>query len=408
MELKPGHKPTEVGAIPNDWDVASFKERFNISAGGDVNLNLSVAEQDEIHPYPIYSNALTNGGLYGYCSYADHPVGSITITARGTLGVAAYRDHKYTAIGRVLVLEPRQETSGKFFAKFINSRVRFAIESTGVPQLTAPQIGRYLLAVPPYPEQRAIAAALNDVDALLDGVDRLIAKKRDLKQAAMQQLLTGQIRLPGFHGEWETKRVGEIGMTYGGLTGKTKADFGVGHARYITFLNVLENVVIDPHQCELVRVGPGERQNPVRREDILFNGTSETPGDLAMAAVTREDEDNLFLNSFCFGFRVHDASEHLPLFLAYYFRGSPGRHIMRALAQGATRYNMSKSQFKALALSLPQHDEQKAIATVLCDMDAEIAALEARRDKTRNLKQAMMQELLTGKTRLVQPEVAHA
>ena len=115
-----------------------------------------------------------------------------------------------------------------------------------------------------------------------------------------------------------------------------------------------------------------------------------------MAAVTREDEDNLFLNSFCFGFRVHDASEHLPLFLAYYFRGSPGRHIMRALAQGATRYNMSKSQFKALALSLPQHDEQKAIATVLCDMDAEIAALEARRDKTRNLKQAMMQELLTG------------
>ena len=236
MELKPGHKPTEVGAIPNDWDVASFKERFNISAGGDVNLNLSVAEQDEIHPYPIYSNALTNGGLYGYCSYADHPVGSITITARGTLGVAAYRDHKYTAIGRVLVLEPRQETSGKFFAKFINSRVRFAIESTGVPQLTAPQIGRYLLAVPPYPEQRAIAAALNDVDALLDGVDRLIAKKRDLKQAAMQQLLTGQIRLPGFHGEWETKRVGEIGMTYGGLTGKTKADFGVGASPVLTAL----------------------------------------------------------------------------------------------------------------------------------------------------------------------------
>ena len=81
---------------------------------------------------------------------------------------------------------------------------------------------------------------------------------------------------------------------------------------------------------------------------------------------------------------------------------------MHALAQGATRYNMSKSQFIALALSLPPHDEQKAIATVLFDMDAEIAALEARRDKTRDLKQAMMQELLNGKTRLVQPEVAHA
>ena len=200
----------------------------------------------------------------------------------------------------------------------------------------------------------------------------------------------------------------EIGTTYGGLTGKTKADFGVGHARYVTFLNVLENVIIDPHKCEPVCVEPGERQNMVLRGDILFNGTSETPDDLAMAAVTQIDEDNLFLNSFCFGFRVHDSSEHLPLFLAYYFRGSPGRQIMYALAQGATRYNMSKSQFKALALLLPPHDEQKAIATVFCDMDAEIAALEARRDKTLDLKQAMMQELLTGKTRLVQPEVAHA
>ena len=297
------------------------------------------------------------------------------------------------------------------FIYYLLQRFDFASFSgkSGVPGVNRNDLHVESVAIPTnIPEQRAIAATLNDVDALLGGLQRLIAKKRNLKQAAMQQLLTGQIRLPGFHGEWETKRVGEIGMTYGGLTGKTKADFGVGHARYITFLNILENVVIDPHQCELVRVGPGERQNPVRREDILFNGTSETPGDLAMAAVTREDEDNLFLNSFCFGFRVHDASEHLPLFLAYYFRGSPGRHIMRALAQGATRYNMSKSQFKALALSLPQHDEQKAIATVLCDMDAEIAALEARRDKTRNLKQAMMQELLTGKTRLVQPEVAHA
>ena len=257
-------------------------------------------------------------------------------------------------------------------------------------------------------EQRVIAVALDDVDALLDGLDRLIAKKRNLKQATMQQLLTGQTRLPGFHGEWETQQVVEIGTTYGGLTGKTKVDFGVGHARYVTFLNVLENVVIDPHQCEPVCVESGERQNTVRRGDVLFNGTSETPDDLAMAAVTQIDEDNLFLNSFCFGFRVHDPNEHLPLFLAYYFRGSPGRQIMHALAQGATRYNMSKSQFIALALSLPPHDEQKAIATVLFDMDAEIAALEARRDKTRDLKQAMMQELLNGKTRLVQPEVAHA
>lgn len=127
-----------------------------------------------------------------------------------------------------------------------------------------------------------------------------------------------------------------------------------------------------------------------------------------MAAVTWMDKDSLFLNSFCFGFRVHDPSEHLSLFLAYYFRGSPGRRVMHTLAQGATRYNMSKSHFMDLTLLLPSHDEQKAIATTLADMDAEVAALEARRDKTRDLKRAVMQELLTGKTRLVKPEAAHA
>src|SRR6266851_1591746 len=177
MEVKRGYKQTEAGVFPEDWAVVPFGEQFNISAGGDVNLKLSSAEQDEIHRFPIYSNALTGEGLYGYCSYADHPAHSITITARGTLGVATYRDHRYTAIGRVLVLEPKRQTAGQFFAEFINNRVKFAIESTGVPQLTAPQISGYLLAVPPYPEQRTIAEALNDVDTLLSALDRLIAKK---------------------------------------------------------------------------------------------------------------------------------------------------------------------------------------------------------------------------------------
>ena len=197
----------------------------------------------------------------------------------------------------------------------------------------------------------------------------------------MQQLLTGKTRLPGFEGEWKTMQVGEIGTTYAGLTGKTKSDFGVGQARYVTFLNVLENVVIDPSRSEQVHVEPRECQNQIRCGDILFNGTSETPDDLAMAAVMQTDEEKVFLNSFCFGFQVHDPSENLPLFLAYYFRGPSGRRIMRSLAQGATRYNISKKQFLALSLSLPPHDEQKAIATILSDIDAEIAALEAQNKK---------------------------
>ena len=136
--------------------------------------------------------------------------------------------------------------------------------------------------------------------------------------------------------------------------------------------------------------------------DLLFNGTSETPGELAMGAVMGEQISNLYLNSFCLGFRIQDENKYDPLFLAYFFRGSVGRIIMNALAQGATRYNMSKSQFSALELFIPAYDEQRAIATVLSDMDAGIAALERRRDKTRVVKQGMMQQLLTGRVRLIE------
>ena len=193
--VKSGVKQSEVGLIPEDWDVLPFKEQFDISAGGDVNPKLSSSVQDEEHCYPIYSNALTDRGLYGFCSYADHPANSITITARGTLGFATYRDHKYTAIGRVLVLRPKRNSAGAFFAEFINSRVKFAIESTGVPQLTAPQISEYRLAVPPSAEQTAIAAMLSDMDAELLALEARRNKTRDLKQAMMQELLTGKTRL---------------------------------------------------------------------------------------------------------------------------------------------------------------------------------------------------------------------
>jgi type I restriction enzyme S subunit len=255
--------------------------------------------------------------------------------------------------------------------------------------------------VPPLPEQRAIAEALSDVDGLLGGLDHLIAKKRDLKQAAMQQLLTGQTRLPGFHGEWEVKRLGDVGSTYGGLTGKTKADFGEGPARYITFMNVMSNVVIDCGMFEQVQVSPTESQNRAKKSDLFFNGSSETPEEVAMCSVLLDEVRDIYLNSFCFGFRFHDGAEADGLFLAYYLRSKEGRELMKSLAQGSTRYNLSKVALLKSPLRLPKLPEQTAIASVLSEMDGELAVLEQRREKTRALKQAIMQELLTGRTRLI-------
>ena len=254
---------------------------------------------------------------------------------------------------------------------------------------------------PPIAEQRAIAEALSDVDALLNGLDRLIAKKRDLKQAAMQQLLTGQTRLPGFRGDWEVKRLGDLGMIYGGLTGKSKEDFGSGENFYVTFMGVMSNVVISRNDLDRVRVSSLESQNNVESGDLLFNGSSESPEEVAMCSLVTFDLPNLYLNSFCFGFRPKAAASFNGLFLTYLMRSGSGREMVKSLAQGSTRYNLSKGAMLNTLLRLPSEEEQTAIAQVLSDMDAELAALETRREKTRQLKQGMMQVLLTGRTRLV-------
>jgi type I restriction enzyme S subunit len=250
-------------------------------------------------------------------------------------------------------------------------------------------------------EQEAIAGALSDADAWIESLEQLIAKKRQIKQGAMQELLTGKRRLPGFSGKWETKRLGDLGSTYGGLTGKTKTDFGAGGAMYVTFMNVMSNVVIDCTTFERVNVVASESQNRVVKNDILFNGSSETPEEVAMCALVDTDVTDVYLNSFCFGFRFRDDVTVDGRFLAYYLRSNVGREIMKSLAQGSTRYNLSKTALLKAVLQLPSPNEQTAIATVLSDMDNEIELLESKLAKARDVKQGMMQELLTGRIRLV-------
>lgn len=216
----------------------------------------------------------------------------------------------------------------------------------------------------------------------------------------MQYLLTGQRRLPGFSGAWDVKPMRALGNTYGGLAGKTKIDFGHGEARYIPFMNVMTDTVIDASWLEPVDLAPDEAQNLAKKGDLFFNGSSETPEEVGFCSVLLEEIPNLYLNSFCFGFRFNTTAKVNGLFFAYWFRSKAGRAAMSVLAQGATRYNIAKSAFMQLEIPQPSEEEQTAIATVLSDMGAELAALEARYEKACQLKQGMMQELLTGRIRL--------
>lgn len=200
--------------------------------------------------------------------------------------------------------------------------------------------------------------------------------------------------------DWQLTWLGAHGETYGGLTGKTKKDFGTGEAQYVTFMNVISNVVIDCDVFDRVHITPAESQNRVRKNDLLFNGSSETPEEVAFCAVHLGDFSELYLNSFCFGYRLRDQLKIDPLFLAYLFRSRTGRELVKALAQGSTRYNISKRALLGAPLALPPAPEQRAIAAALSDADEMLAALDQLIAKKRDLKQAAMQQLVTGETRL--------
>jgi len=196
-------------------------------------------------------------------------------------------------------------------------------------------------------------------------------------------------------------RLRDFGYAYGGLSGKSKNDFGQGNAHFITFLGVINNTRLQREKLDLVNVNQNERQNRVLRSDVLFNGSSETPEEVALSAVVEFDpDDNTYLNSFCFGYRLKTGTWLDPTYLAYFFRSPAGRALIGSLAQGSTRYNISKNGFLNLQLCLPPLAEQHRVVENLIHADDLISSLERLIKKKEAIKQGMMQELLTGRTRL--------
>ncbi|WP_025445095.1 restriction endonuclease subunit S [Helicobacter pylori] len=198
---------------------------------------------------------------------------------------------------------------------------------------------------------------------------------------------------------WQRVRLGDIGITISGLAGKTKQDFINGNAKYITFLNVLNNVIIDTSILENVKIYPNEKQNSFKKYDLFFNTSSETPKEVGMCAVLLDDIDQVFLNSFCFGFRIFDKAVD-SLFLSYLINSEIGRKAFENLAQGSTRYNLSKSGFNNICLILPPLNEQIAIANILSDVDHYLCSLDALILKKESVKKALSFELLSQRKRL--------
>ena len=401
MEVRPGYKQTEIGVIPEDWDVSKVGDEFFVQLGKMLD-----AERNTGVPKPYLGNKAVQWGSIDSSDLPTVPMsrsdlerfrleaGDLLVCEGGDVGRAAIwnapMDECYyqKALHR---LRPIRGFQPRLLVDILRQWSERGVLANYVTQTSIAHLPREkFLEVPiprPHPaEQRAIAAALGDVDALLAGLDQLIAKKRDLKQAAMQQLLTGQTRLPGFKGEWDEVEFGVIAAIRNAKVIASSMPAGT---------RCVELESIDQGTGRLLVIneasGLGSKYS-FKKGDVLFgrlraylrkywlatfDGVCSTEIWPLIARDGRLLGDFLFL--------LVQTSEFMSAAGVSY-----GTHMPRS----------DWCVLEKLRVRLPPSPEQAAIAAVLFDMDAELAALEARRCKTLDIKQAMMQELLTGKTRL--------
>jgi type I restriction enzyme S subunit len=316
------------------------------------------------------------------------------VTGRyGTIGELFYVPEPFWPLNTTLYVRDFHGNDPRFVYYHLQ-RFDFATFSgkSGVPGVNRNDLHTETIFLPiDISEQRAIADALSDVDGLLAALDRLIAKKRDLKQAAMQQLLTGQLRLPGFHGEWEVKRLGDLAeMGSGGTPSSSNPDYYDGDIPWVSISDMTKGgKVITSTDRSLTRKGLANSAAQMFLKYTVLYAMYASLGECSIAGVS------LCSSQAILGIRPKD--NKLGAEFLYYLLTS------MTLGQQGTQANLNKGMVQDFLLPLPALPEQTAIAEVLTDMDAELAALEQRRDKTRLLKQAVMQELLTGRTRLVPP-----
>lgn len=370
--LPTGYKQTEVGVIPEDWEAKNLGNFISLQRGHD--LTWRDRRTGEI---PIMGSAGQNG-----CHDTAIARGPGIVLGRSgaSFGQAHYCECDFWPHNTALYVTDFHGND-PLFVFYLLTAIDFSRHNTGGAQqsLNRNFIAPIPIGLPSPPEQRTIATALSDVDALLAKLDQLIAKKRDLKQAAMQQLLTGQTRLPGFSGAWEVKRLGEIAHI---KTGSRNNEDKIEDGEYPFFVRSenVERINSYSHDCEAILV-PGEG----RIGDIFHYINGRFDVHQRVYAITQFKPDVF------------------PKFVHLYMSMKFGVWAMQNSVK-ATVDSLRLPTFQTFEMRVPPtKDEQTAIAAVLSDMDAEITALEARRDKTRALKQGMMQELLIGRIRLIDP-----
>lgn len=421
MELSANLKRTEVGFIPSDWDLIALGSC--LASPPKYGINAPAVPYVDNLPAYVRITDITDDGRFSpqplVC--VDSPFslryqlneGDIVLARTGASVGKSWRYEPSVGplvfAGFLIKISPdASKLLPNFVAAYLSTPtywrwVKANSMRSGQPGINGGEYAKLPIPIPPIDEQRAIAAALSDVDALIAGLEKLIAKKRDLKQAAMQQLLTGKTRLPGFSGDWLAKRLGDVGKCLRGVSYKGDTDLFPRDTdqskRLLRSNNVQESLVVTS-DLQYVKVDRVREHQILREGDILIcmaNGSKVLVGKAGYFEVN--DGFEYTFGAFMGAYRGNQQANRR--FVFYLFQTGRYRDYITNLLAGSSINNLTPSSIESLEFNFPELAEQAAIAQVLSDMDGELINLESRLAKTHELKQGMMQELLTGRTRLV-------
>ncbi|MCS6287415.1 MAG: restriction endonuclease subunit S [Nitrospira sp.] len=415
-----GYKQTEVGIIPDEWEVCAVRQKGEVVTGKALAVNAPGLQRPYLRTKNVFDGRIDIGDVLTMPMTEEQFTqfqirsGDVLLNEGQSIdlvGRCALYQNEYPepcAIQNALLRFRARPGVSEKFASYLFRHcqhtgvfARIALQTTSVAHLGGSRFEKLRLAWPTELEQHAIAEALSDADALIESLEQLLAKKRQIKQGAMQELLSGKKRLPGFSGEWEVKRLGdETDRITKGTTptslGRNFTDQGINFVKVESLSeegSVISEMLaaIDDNTHRLLK------RSQLREKDILFS----IAGALGRTAIVKTDLLSANTNQALAIIRIKAQSCLRHDFLLKYLAGPQILAHITAINVQAAQANLSLEDIRSFEVPAPSPDEQIAIATVLSDMDAEIAALEAKLAKARLLKQGMMQELLTGRIRLI-------
>ncbi len=415
------YKETKIGLIPLEWEYQPIKKHINQLTGYAFKsemfnqenrgvrlcrgINITKGDLRFDKKNEMFFENVENVDLEKY--YLQEK--DIVISMDGSLvgrnfGVLNEEFLPMFLVQRVSRLRTKKDILQYYLYYWISSShfIRYVDSvktSSGIPHISSKDINNFKIAIPPIKEQEKIATILNDWDKAIETQEKMIAEKEKLKKGLMQQLFNRKLKVD--NEKWKEVKLGDLGKIFNGLIGKTKDDFGKGKP-YVSYLNVFNESFVNKNtKFDYVDVLEGENQTELKYGDMIFTTSSETAEEVGMSSVILfNPNESLYLNSFCFGLRMEKFNFLLPEFAVYILRSLNFRRKIYRLAQGSTRFNLSKRSFKKIKISIPPLKTQEKIANILMNCDREISILKEQLVTFKQQKQGLMQQLLTGKTRV--------